>query len=141
MISKYQVKYSAIISEIQFQPFVKVLIKCAFHSHFLVSYQIFSQLLIIIQWFNLINEILSWLCKYEFFVTPWRKILYWQKIHYRLQVEKFYCILMGEGFILLTRGYGFMGGVPPPFWHVKKMYFCLWYELETLQVVRLAFLV
>ena len=24
-------------------------------------------------------------------------------------------ILMGEGFILLTRGYGFMGGVPPPF--------------------------
>ena len=33
------------------------------------------------------------------------------------------------------------GGVPPPFWHVKKMYFCLWYELETLQVVRLAFLV
>ena len=27
---------------------------------------------------------------------------------------KFYC-LMGEGFILLTRGYGFMGGVPPPF--------------------------
>ena len=23
--------------------------------------------------------------------------------------------LMGEGFILLTRGYGFMGGVPPPF--------------------------
>ena len=33
------------------------------------------------------------------------------------------------------------GGVPPPFWHVKKMYFCLWYELETLQVVGLAFLV
>ena len=49
--------------------------------------------------------------------------------------------LMGEGFIFLTRCYGFMGGVPPPFWHVKKMYFCLWYELETLQVVRLAFLV
>ena len=24
-------------------------------------------------------------------------------------------LLMGEGFILLTRGYGFMGGVPPPF--------------------------
>ena len=23
--------------------------------------------------------------------------------------------LMGEGFILLTRGYRFMGGVPPPF--------------------------
>ena len=23
--------------------------------------------------------------------------------------------LMGEGFILLTRGYGFMGVVPPPF--------------------------
>ena len=22
---------------------------------------------------------------------------------------------MGEGFILLTRGYGFMGGVPSPF--------------------------
>ena len=27
--------------------------------------------------------------------------------------------LMGEGFILLTRGYGFMRGVPPPFWHIK----------------------
>ena len=93
MISKYQVKYSAIISEIQFQPFVKVLVKCAFHSHFLVSFQIFSQLLIIIQWFNLINEILSWLCKDEFFVMPWRKVLYWQKIHYRLQVENSYCIL------------------------------------------------
>ena len=66
MISKYQVKYSAIISEIQFQPFVKVLVKCAFHSHFLVSFQIFSQLLIIIQWFNLINEILSWFCKNYF---------------------------------------------------------------------------
>ena len=26
-----------------------------------------------------------------------------------------YTTLMGEGFILLTRGYGFMGGVPPPF--------------------------
>ena len=24
-------------------------------------------------------------------------------------------LLMGEGFILLTKGYGFMGGVPPPF--------------------------
>ena len=93
MISKYQVQYSAIISEIQFQPFMKVLFKCAFHSHFLVSFQIFSQPLIITQWFNLINKILSWLCKDEFFVTPWRKILYWQKIHYRLQVEKSYCIL------------------------------------------------
>ena len=29
--------------------------------------------------------------------------------------------LMGEGFILLTRGYGFMGGgVPPPFDTLKK---------------------
>ena len=29
---------------------------------------------------------------------------------------------MGEGFTLLTRLYGFMGGggVPPPFWHVKE---------------------
>ena len=27
--------------------------------------------------------------------------------------------LVGEGFILLIRGYEFMGGVPPPFWHVK----------------------
>ena len=48
--------------------------------------------------------------------------------------------LMGEEFIFLTRGYGFMGGVSSPFWHVRKMYFYLWYELETLQVVRLAFL-
>ena len=39
---------------------------------------------------------------------------------------------------LLKRGYGFMGGVPPPFWHIKKGTL---YELETLQVVRLAFLV
>ena len=31
--------------------------------------------------------------------------------------------LMGEGFILLTRGYGFMGGCTPPFWHVKNWYF------------------
>ena len=31
-------------------------------------------------------------------------------------------LLMGEGFILLTRGYGFMGGgdVPPPFDMLKK---------------------
>ena len=29
--------------------------------------------------------------------------------------------LMGEGFILLTRGYGFMGGVLPPFWHVNGL--------------------
>ena len=51
-------------------------------------------------------------------------------------------ILMGEGFILLTRGYRFMGGgVPPPFWHVKNWYFYWWYKVETLQVVRLAFLV
>ena len=27
---------------------------------------------------------------------------------------------MGEGFILLTRAYGFMGGVPPPIWHDEK---------------------
>ena len=27
---------------------------------------------------------------------------------------------MGEGFILLTRGYGFMGGCTTPFSHVKK---------------------
>ena len=31
--------------------------------------------------------------------------------------------IMGEGFILLTRGYGFIGGVPTPFWHVKKWIF------------------
>ena len=48
--------------------------------------------------------------------------------------------LMGEGFTLSTSGYGFMGGIPPPL-HVKKMHFSLWYELKTLQVVRLAFLV
>ena len=48
--------------------------------------------------------------------------------------------LRGEGFILLTRCNIFKVGVPPPFWQVKKIYFYLWYELETLQVVRLAFL-
>ena len=30
---------------------------------------------------------------------------------------------MGERFILLTRGYGFMGGVPPLFCHAKKLVF------------------
>ena len=30
-----------------------------------------------------------------------------------------------------------MGGAPPPFWHIKNLYFYLWYEIETLQVVRL----
>ena len=49
--------------------------------------------------------------------------------------------LMGEGFILLTRGYGFMGGWTTPFWHVINWYFYWWYKVETLQVVRLAFLV
>ena len=50
--------------------------------------------------------------------------------------------LMGEGFILLARDYEFIGGgVPPPFWHVENLYLYLWYEFETLQVVRLAFLV
>ena len=29
--------------------------------------------------------------------------------------------LMGEGFILLTRGYGFMGGVPSPFDTLKNV--------------------
>ena len=50
---------------------------------------------------------------------------------------------MGEGFILLTRGYGFIGGggCTTPFWHAKNVYFYLWYGVETLQVVRLAFLV
>ena len=37
------------------------------------------------------------------------------------------------------RNYG--GVVPPPFWHVKNWYFYWWYKVETLQVVRLAFLV
>ena len=37
--------------------------------------------------------------------------------------------LMGEGFILLTNGCGFMGGsVPTPFWHVKK--FTLAYDMN-----------
>ena len=49
--------------------------------------------------------------------------------------------LMGEGSILLKRGYEFMGGVPSPFWHVKNWYFYWWYKVETLQEVRLAFLV
>ena len=38
--------------------------------------------------------------------------------------------LMGEWFILLTRGYRFMGwGVPPHFWHAKNVYFYLWYKV------------
>ena len=49
--------------------------------------------------------------------------------------------LMREGFILLTKDYVFMGCVLTPFWHVINLYFYLWYEVETLQVVRLAFLV
>ena len=50
---------------------------------------------------------------------------------------------MGEGFILLTRGYGFMGGgvYHPPFDTLKIGTFTEWYEVETLQVGRLAFLV
>ena len=39
-------------------------------------------------------------------------------------------VLMGKGFILLTRGYGFMGGTSP-LWHVKNLYFYLWYEVQT----------
>ena len=31
--------------------------------------------------------------------------------------------LMGEGFILLTRSYGFMGGGTTPFWHIENWYF------------------
>ena len=34
-------------------------------------------------------------------------------VHTKFQVD--IKQFMGEGFILLTRGYGFMGGVPPPF--------------------------
>ena len=41
---------------------------------------------------------------------------------------------------LLTRGYEFMGGVPTPFCQAKNLYFLL-HEVETVQVVRLAFLV
>ena len=40
------------------------------------------------------------------------------KVYLYLYISHFYIqeTLMGEGFILLTRGYGFMGGgVPPPF--------------------------
>ena len=44
------------------------------------------------------------------------------------------------GFILLTRGYGFMWGVPPPF-DVKKSDFYLWYEVKTLEVERFGFIV
>ena len=77
---------------------------------------------------------------YDFFILNFR---YWVDFHGLQQFDKFDIVaFMREGSILLTRGYGFMGGVyNPPFWHIKKMYFCLWYELETLQVVRLAFLV
>ena len=52
------------------------------------------------------------------------------KICMKLMVKKCesydFCLnlgLMGEGFILLTRGYGFMGGVPPPFDMLKKCTF------------------
>ena len=31
-------------------------------------------------------------------------------------------------------------GITIPFWHVKNLYLYLWYEIETLQVVRLALL-
>ena len=42
------------------------------------------------------------------------------KVHVKLQPHS----LMGEGFILLTRGYGFMGGVyHPPFDTLKKCTF------------------
>ena len=39
-----------------------------------------------------------------------------RKTVFRKEFEYLVLILMGEGFILLTRGYGFIGGgVPPPF--------------------------
>ena len=47
---------------------------------------------------------------------------------------------MREGFILLTRGYGFMGGGATPFWHVDNLHFNLWY-VANLHIVRLAILV
>ena len=49
---------------------------------------------------------------------------------------------MGEGFILLTRGYGFMGGVyHPPFDTLKICISTYDMKVETFQVLRLAFLV
>ena len=50
-------------------------------------------------------------------------------------------VLMGEGCNLFTRGFEFISGDEPPFWHAKDLYFYVWYEVETLQVVILAFLV
>ena len=44
---------------------------------------------------------------------------------------------MGEG-LSFYRGYGFMGGRATPFLHARNYYFYLWYEVETLQVGRLA---
>ena len=48
--------------------------------------------------------------------------------------------LMEEELINFTGGCGLMRDVNP-FWHVQKLFFCIWYEIKTLQVVRLAFLV
>ena len=49
-------------------------------------------------------------------------------------------ILIGEGFILLTKVYRFMGMYHPPFDTLKNLCFYLQYEVSTLQEVRLAFL-
>ena len=46
---------------------------------------------------------------------------------------------MGEEFILLTRGYGLMGGYTTIFF--TRLYFYSRYEVETLQVVKLASLI
>ena len=48
---------------------------------------------------------------------------------------------MGEEFILLTRGYGLMGGGGHTTIFFTRLYFYSRYEVETLQVVKLAFLI
>ena len=47
---------------------------------------------------------------------------------------------MGEEFILLTRGYGLMGGGYTTIFFTR-LYFYSRYEVETLQVVKLASLI
>ena len=79
------------------------------------------------------------------FVFPPQKCWYSSKIPNQLILLIFYFTfhpINGRRIYPFNKGLRiYEGGVPPHFWHVKNRYFYWWYKVETLQVVRLAFLV